>query len=458
MNRVTKSVLAVVALLALTLGLIPGAVADDSGPGDSAGSTTTTGAAQTRAAAGPGGFATYTGKKPLKKIPRGTVLKHRTVAYHIQGLPLPLRAIQLVYRTEDARKRAVTNVTTVVRPVLPIGRTPKVLAYQSFYDSLNPADQPSNAIAGGVGLGRAIANIETLLFAPALLAGFTVVVADTQGQQADFAAGPEYGATTLDSLKAVSRWKAAGVGSRAKIGLIGYSGGAIASEWAAEMAPRYAPAIAKRLVGTAIGGVLVSPGHNLHYVEGSRVWAGVLPMALAGIARGYGIDLKPYLNAYGAKVIRSMQKVSITSVLGAYPGLTWKQIAKRKYAVPETVKPYVRVANKLIMGRYGTPSAPLFVGQGTGGELEGSVGTKPGIGKGDGVMIAGDVRTLARQYCSRGVRVQYRQYPLSHFTSVAPWLPEAYAWLVARFAGVRAPSSCGSIAAGNSLAPIRLKR
>ena len=64
------------------------------------------------------------------------------------------------------------------------------------------------------------------------------------------------------------------------IGLIGYSGGAIASEWAAELAPSYAPAVSKRIVGTAIGGVLVHPGHNLHYIDGSLVWSGVQPAAL----------------------------------------------------------------------------------------------------------------------------------------------------------------------------------
>ena len=195
-------------------------------------------------------FYDYTGDKPLREIKPGTVLKTRTVPYSVQGIDLPLQAIQILYRTRNMIGRPVVNVTSVVRPIIPLGDA-KVVSYQSFYDSLNPADQPSVAIAGGTGLGPGIANVETALIAPLLLAGFTVNIPDTEGQRADFAAGPEYGWTTLDSLRAISRSRATGVGRRSPIGLIGYSGGAIASEWAAELAADYAPRIADRIVGTA---------------------------------------------------------------------------------------------------------------------------------------------------------------------------------------------------------------
>ncbi|WP_110206145.1 lipase family protein [Nocardioides daejeonensis] len=396
----------------------------------------------------------YRWTKPLKKVPKGAVLRTRTVSYSIQGLDLPLKAIQILYRTRDFRGRAVVNATTVVRPLLPTGPS-KVLSYQSFYDSLNPADQPSTAIAGGKGIGPMIANIETAIFAPMLLAGYTINIPDTQGQTADFAAGPEYGWTTLDSLRALHRVPATKVGKNAPIGLLGYSGGAIGSGWAAELAAGYAPAIAKRIVGTAMGGVLVHPGRNLHYIDGSKQWAGVMVMALIGVSRAAGIDLTPYLNKHGKALVRKLQKAPITNVLGKYKGLTWRSIAKPRYDVPEKVRPFVKVANSLILSTHGTPSAPMFIGQGTYGEGEGTQGTRPGIGKGDGVMIAGDVRTMARRYCAKGADIQYREYPLTHFTTVPLWLPEAYAWLMGRFAGQAAPENCASIAPGNSLAKLK---
>ena len=142
-------------------------------------------------------------------------------------------------------------------------------------------------------------------------------------------------------------------------------------------------------------------------------------------------------------------------MLGAYPGLTWTQLAKPQYATPESVPAYVRVADQLIMGTGGTPTVPLFIGQGAGGELEGTRGDKPGIGPGDGVMITGDVRTLAREYCDRGVTVQYTQYDtLAHTSAALTWLPEAGNWLQARFAGTPAPHDCDQIPAGNPLDPI----
>ena len=403
-------------------------------------------------------FYRYDGAVPLAKIKPGTVLKTRTVPYHIAGLPLPIQATQLLYRSTSQTGKPTVNVTTVVRPLVPVGK-PKLIAYQSFYDSLNPADQPSAAIAGGVGLGGSIAYVETLLFAPLLLAGYTITIPDTEGQKAVFAAGPEYGMNTLDGIRATFGSKLLALPSTTKVGLMGYSGGAIATEWAAEMAPRYAPELSKRIVGSAFGGVLVSPGHNLHYIDGSTVWSGVLPMALVGLARAFEVDLKQYANPYGRALLEKTEKQSIVTALGAHPGLTWAKLTKPQFSTPESVPVFVSIANQLIMGRTGTPSSPLFIGQGAGGFLEGTNGGKPGIGPGDGVMIAGDVRTLARQYCGRGLDVVYREYAaLSHVPAAAVWLPEAYAWMLNRFAGKAAPDNCSSIKPGNSLAPIKAAR
>jgi hypothetical protein len=136
--------------------------------------------------------------------------------------------------------------------------------------------------------------------------------------------------------------------------------------------------------------------------------------------------------------------------------LTWKDLVIPEFPTPGSLPLFVTLANQLIMGTGGTPTIPLFIGQGTGGDLEFTPGNKPGIGAGDGVMIAGDVRTLARAYCANGVAVKYEQYGLSHIGSVAPWLPQAIGWVKDRFAGKPAPQNCSSIAPGNSLDPIPL--
>jgi hypothetical protein len=399
-------------------------------------------------------FYNYTGSTPLESIAPGSVLKTRTLLYHVAGIPLPVRAVQLLYRSTGSNGQATVNVTSVLEPPISFG-TPKIVAYGSFYDSLNPDDEPSYAISGGLTLGDAIPNVESLLFGPELSAGNAVVVTDTEGEAADFAAGPEYGMNTLDGLRAARKSPATGLANSSKIGLIGYSGGAIATEWAAELAPTYAPDVNQRLVGAAFGGVLVDPAHNLHYVDGSALWAGVMPMAIVGVSRAFDIDLTPYLSEYGLQVYNKLQKASIAQVLGQYPGLTWAQLAKPQYQTPESVPLYVEVVNKLIMGTDDTPTTPMLIAQGANGILEGTLGNKPGIGAGDGVMIAGDVRTLAREYCQRGVKVQYTQYDLlAHVETAALWLTAAMPWLAARFAGLSAPQNCARIAPGNPLTPI----
>lgn len=398
-------------------------------------------------------FYTYTGTKPLSEIAPGTVLKTRTLSYHVLGLPTAVPAIQLLYRAQNELGEPTVNVTSVLKPLLTIG-TPQVVAYQSFYDSLSPNDEPSYAISGDVSLTGAIPQVESALIGPSLLAGRTVVIADTEGEKADFAAGPEYGTNTLDSLKAAIASPATGLSGAKKIAMIGYSGGAIATEWAAELAPTYAPSINSKLVGATMGGVLVDPAHNLHYVDGSLSWAGVMPMAIIGVSRAFHIDLTPYLSAYGKQVYAKLEKASIVNVLAQYPGLTWAQLAKPEYPTPESIPVYVKTVNQLIMGTRGTPTTPLQISQGALGELEGTAGNKPGIGEGDGVMIAGDVRTLARQYCNKGTKVQYSQYLLGHIGTAVPWIAEAMTWMNNRFLGLPAPSSCSSIEPGNSLAPI----
>jgi hypothetical protein len=400
-------------------------------------------------------FYKYEGSTRLKRIAPGTVLKTRTEQFHLAEIPLPITAVQLLYRSTSELGKPTVNVTSVLLPPVPLG-SPTALSYQSFYDSLNNEDEPSYAISGGFSMGGDIPQAESVLIAPALLAGETVIVPDTEGEEADFSAGPVYGYNTLDSLRAALSSPATGLTASTKIGLAGYSGGAIATEWAAQLAPTYAPEINSDIVGAAMGGVLVEPAHNLKYVEGSSKWASIIPMSLDGLARAFHLDFTPYLTEYGQELLNKDQHDSITNE-EEVPGLTWSQVVKPQYPSPESIPVFVRTANKLIVGRKGTPTVPFLIGQGNGGEeFEGTPGNKPGIGPGDGVMIAGDVRTLAREWCSRGVAVEYTEYQhLGHIEGAAPWLPEAATWLAGRFAGLAAPQDCTEIAPGNSLAPIK---
>lgn len=400
-------------------------------------------------------FYRYTGSTPLPDIPPGTVLKTRSFEYRLFGaIPTFLKATQLLYRSASQIGTPTVNVTSVIQPPIQPDKT-KVISYQSAYDSLNQNHEPSYAISGGVTLGGVVNNVEWAVFVPFIAAGYTIIIPDTEGQGAHFAAGREYGQNTLDSVRAAFNSPTLGLPDNAEVAMLGYSGGAIATEWAAELAPTYAPELDKRMIGAAMGGVLVHPARNLHYVDGSLGWAGVMPMAIAGVARAFRVDFSEYFSDNGKKIVGAMENASIINVLGQYPGLTWKDLASRQYPTPESIPIYVETVNKLIMGTGGTPKVPLFIGQGANGIPEGTPGDKPYIGAGDGVMIAGDVRTLAREYCARGATVYHEEYEdLSHVSSLVLWLPNAIDWIMDRFAGRPAPDNCSSIPAGNPIDPI----
>lgn len=400
-------------------------------------------------------FYTYTGATPLKSIAPGTVLNTRTVTYHVAGMPTALTAQQLLYRTSDAQNRPVVNVTSVIRSPVSNGRA---ISYQSAYDSLNPYDEPSQVIAGDrdvtkiINVGTLLYSAESIPLSTLLLLGYNVIVPDTEGQTADFAAGPEYGMTTLDSIRAALNTPSTGLAPTSKVAMIGYSGGAIATNWAAQLAPSYAPDINKQLVGAAEGGVLVDPAHNLRYVDGSIVWGGVAAAALAGLSRGFGFDLTPYLSDSGVAVFSDIQNQSLAYILPKYTGLHWATLFKPRYANDiNSIPAYVTYANKVNAGLAASPTIPMYIGQGTAGVLDGTFGSQVG----DGVMLAYDVRALAQKFCASGVPVVYTEYPLEHAGAIAPWVAGMLPWLYDRFGGKAAPSNCAltALLPSNSLAP-----
>jgi hypothetical protein len=224
--------------------------------------------------------------------------------------------------------------------------------------------------------------------------------------------------------------------------MVGYSGGAIATEWASELAPGYAPGL--NIVGAAAGGVPVDFAHNLEYVNGDQDWAGVIPAVLVSLGRAFGIDVSQYLSAYGEQVTSQVSGECIASFDSAYPGLTIQQLLLPQYSDPFQIPALVTVLNHEIMGTSGgTPAEPLLLGVGNAD------------GTGDGIMIADDVEALAHEYCQRGVQVTFQEYPgLEHTEAAVPFEAAALTFFESRFAGLPPTNNCASIGPGNSLAPL----
>jgi hypothetical protein len=380
----------------------------------------------------------------------GTVLREREIDYHVATLPTPVRVTQILYATTNVRGEIEENVTSVLHP--PGAASGNVVSYQSFYDSLNPLDNPSRIIAGNQSLGGLITTGETALIAPALLAGHAVVIADIQGKDANFASGPGYGTATLDSLRAAIASASAPVRQDSRIGLLGYSGGAIGTNWAAILVSEYAPELQSQIVGAAQGGLLVNPVNNLGYAGDGPLWSGVVGMALAGLTRAYDVDTSQYLNEHGQRVVEDVRNLSIVEALGRYPNLRWADIARPEFPTPQDAPELMNVIRQINMGTRSQSTIPMFVFEGAGGFLEGTPPGGAGVGPGDGVMVAGDVRTLMRDYCAVGAQIEYREYPwLSHGMTAVPWLIEGYHWLEGRLRGVPATNNCHTIPPGNDL-------
>jgi hypothetical protein len=109
--------------------------------------------------------------------------------------------------------------------------------------------------------------------------------------------------------------------------MVGYSGGSIATEWASELAPSYAPELP--IVGAAEGGIPVDYAHNLSYINGDNDgWAGVIPAVLVGTARAFGLNLSTYLSSYGEQVTSQVSDECINNFAANYPGLTIEQLLK----------------------------------------------------------------------------------------------------------------------------------
>lgn len=380
-------------------------------------------------------FYAYAG--PLKAVAPGTVLRARQVTISAEGALPTLTATQVLYRTTNQLGEPDATVATIIRPPVATG-PPKLLSYQTFYDGVASTCRPSYALQGGTQPAGSTASIEEPILFDYVSQGFTVVTSDYEGSTDDYGAGRQSGYATLDAIRA-AEYVLNLTPKTSPVGLIGYSGGSIASMWAAELQPAYAPEL--DLIGVAAGGIPVDFTHNLVYINGSQDWAGAIPAVGIGLMRGYGLRMNQYLSVEGQQIAGQVEQGCLEP--GAYPGLTIADLLKPQYQDWQKVPSFVRIFNDSIMGRSGTPREPLLM----------SVGDADGTG--DGVMIARDVQELAYEYCQRGVAVDFHIYDGdNHDEAAVPFEAQAEQFLQVRYSGLPPTNDCDSIPPGNPLTPL----
>jgi hypothetical protein len=362
------------------------------------------------------------------------VLKHRSIQVAFGPATTPLMAEQLLYRTTDQLGHPTATVTTVIAPA-PIPALSPIVGYLSFYDDLGGACDPSYTLAGGDpgSSNQSEAEEEELLILFYVENGWIVTVPDFEGPHLHWMAGRQAGYGTLDALRATE--SALHLPATTKIGLSGYSGGALAGDWASELAPAYAPKL--DIVGAALGGIPVDQAALFRYANGTPVFSAALPGILLGLARAYHVDLFRYLSPYGRRVVHAESHTCIGSDFGKYPGLTYQKLLRPRYRNLFGVHALARMITDQHMGRVpGHPHAALLMGN---GDID---------GYGDGVMSIRAVIALAQEYCRQGVAVEFHRYGgAGHEEAGAYFEPETVPFLAARFAGTRFRGNCGSIRA-----------
>lgn len=414
--------LAGMATLALMLAACGGSSGDDLdlGPG-SGGNATSVPFAPT-----PDPDPFYAQPDPMPNLPPGTILNSRVITFApAGGIPMANEAWHLQYMTRDVRGRPIAAVTTVVKPLIPVaaGDAPLV-SYQFAYDSLGNRCTPSKTLAGGTENGNN--QGETLAYLAGLTAqGWTMVFPDYEGPYNAYGAGKLSGQATLDSIRAALTFEPLGLNADTPVGMWGYSGGALATAWAASLAPSYAAEL--NIVGVASGGTPADVFGAVQASEGGPFF-GLIFTAIIGTNRAYP-ELIPdhILNDAGRAAAESVRDACVGGggVLGIGGGPSGRLADYTTVEDPYGTPGALAVRPEVTLPKPGhTPTADVFVYHEILDEL---------------LPIAGTDAMVAA-WCADGAHVSYyRMADGEHLSGVASGAPFAIAYLVGQFNGAPMP-------------------
>ncbi|OZE84080.1 lipase [Rhodococcus sp. 15-649-2-2] len=347
----------------------------------------------------------------------GTVLRTRSVT--VGPLVTPVTTTQLLVASTDAKDRPAAIVTSVIVPTAPWtspGPRP-VVAYNMAIDSLGATCEPSWTMQRGI--APELAPVQLLL-----ARGYAVVVTDHQGPRHAYAVGPMAAHAVLDGLRGAVTTAAVGLDPTAPLGLTGYSGGAIASGWAVQEAPAYAPEL--NIVGAAFGGTPTDFALLRQSMNGNLASAVFLAAAM-GVAREYPEMLSLYNDA-GWRLAQASKDLCIVGIapLGIVAPIRIESLSITPDAFNSPLA--LAVADQNRLGDGGTPTAPVFLYH---GQQEFWI---PKEGP----------EAVFDKWCSRGADVRLEEYLGEHSIVAGSGAPAAFAWLDDRLAGIPVRPGCSS--------------
>ncbi|MCV7179871.1 lipase family protein [Mycolicibacterium sphagni] len=350
----------------------------------------------------------------------GTVLRSRDVELGFLGLiPQRVRATQLLYRTTDHNRLPQATVTTVLIPTGHANQVRNVVSYQCAIDAVAARCFPSYALRRHARSLGSIAQLEYLLIAAALAEGWVVSVPDHEGPDGMWGAPFEPGYAVLDGLRATLGFERFGLAADNKIGLWGYSGGGLASAWAAEVHAEYAPEL--NVVGAVLGSPVGDLGHTFRRLNGSYL-AALPALVVSALAKTYP-DLNRVIeqNATeeGLALLRRLERMTTAEAVIRLFRTDMDDLVRppldEVLAMPEVQY----VFENIKLGK-ATPDLPVLIVQAVH----------------DSVIAVEDIDDLAHTYAMGGAQVTYHRDMFSEHMLLHPMsAPMTLRWLTDRFAG-----------------------
>lgn len=375
----------------------------------------------------------YTPPAGYESSAPGTILRSRNVPNALAiGSILPVNvqgAYQLLYRSTDSLGNPQATVTTII---VPYDADPnKLLSYQIAEDGAWINCAPSYAIQKGSNiLDDGTGTVEMLLIIAALDQGWIVSTPDYEGPQAAFTSGIQAGQAVLDSVRAaLASGSITGISPSAAYQMWGYSGGSLASEWAAELQPSYAPEL--NFAGTAIGGVVPNITSILNTIN-KGPFVGLAPAGIMGLTQAYPA-LAAYVDANlvpskAAEFKKASTQCLDTDITDYIFQDMYSYFTNGESLLYDPVPQSVLHATGQ-MGTHGTPQMPMFVYKAVGDE----------------VSVIADTDALVKKLCSQGAQIQYVRDGLGeHGTEAITGAGDAFVFLKDRFDGVPAASGCST--------------
>lgn len=309
--------------------------------------------------------------------------------------------------------------------LLPDNRRPDgpLLSYQHIINGLGTQCAPSRA------LYSTDPNL-TIREAPALNGvlqrGWAVALPDHLGPNSAYGAARLGGQITLDGIRAAQRLPDLGL-VHSPVAMAGYSGGGMATAWAAALAPTYAPEL--DIAGVAAGGVPMNISKMAKVLGDNPHPAFGLAMAAAiGLEREYPdrFPLSSQLNAQGLSIRDKIANGCTNEIMAFGAGHSAPELAS---TMQMTSDPGVwEIGDENSLELYpGVPTAPMYEWHATNDVL---------------IPIDAIDNTIAR-YCGAGARVLSEKFlSPDHLTTAVFGLPAAIDYLDQRIRGLSAPSNC----------------